>query len=429
MLDDDQLSTYMAKPTNSKMMFEFLRSILRSETATELLDSLVQFPPNEGCDIIALRRCVFDSDGLPRLEPEAFWSKRDVDPWEQTIHIDDDSLAQIWILSGGPPIFVESLDDFALFTGESRRFHQEQGIVSLYHILVQRHENISAVVSVLWRTPNTFSDEYKAMIEFAGLILAPVVENIFLHRQNNAMTMTIKVLEQRLHDKDVEMQSLVHDLKQPITSIISTANLLYNYLDRLDKDQITAKLKRISDTSWGMSDWITSILLLAQVRGMEPVEIVSVNMQEALRNTIESLQELIDRSSATIRFSTPLDNLPPIRANPTWVQHIWANFISNACKYGGMPPVITIGAVNLNGSVQFTIQDNGQGIPPDKLKSIFEPFVRLEAHALKKAGTGVGLTTAKLLIENQGGEVGVLSDFEGSTFWFTLHKSLESPAA
>ncbi|MCB9454258.1 MAG: HAMP domain-containing histidine kinase [Anaerolineaceae bacterium] len=411
------------------MMPKFLRNILHSETASALLENLAQFPPNEGCDIIALRRCVFDEQGIPRLEPEAFWSRPGVVPWKQTIHVDDESLAQLWILSDGPPMFIESRDSFVIFTSKARQFHEEQGITALYHILVRRNEEVSAVISVLWRTPHTFSDEYRAVIEFTSWVLGPVVENIFLRHQNQALTTTIKVLEQRLLEKETELQLLVHDLKQPITSIISATNLLNGYIDRLGKDQIAAKLQHISEASWGMNDWITSILLLAQIRNSEQVETTPVSMLEALNSAIRSLQDLLDRVSATVQVGNSFDSLPLIQANPTWVQHIWANFISNACKYGGSPPLITFSGTRLDGTVQFTVQDNGQGIPPEKQNLIFEPFTRLETHALKKSGTGVGLTTAKLLVEKLGGEVGVISDTGGSTFWFTLRVSPGVPAA
>lgn len=138
-----------------------------------------------------------------------------------------------------------------------------------------------------------------------------------------------------------------------------------------------------------------------------------------LSDVVNSMQELISNSSAQINYQALSPDIV-ILGHPTWIAHIWINLISNACKYGGSSPMITISAESEQDMVRFTIRDNGPGIPSNKLNLVFEPFSRF---APDKAGTGIGLTTVKMLIEKMGGNIEVESDSTGTTFWFTLRKS------
>jgi signal transduction histidine kinase len=428
MFDNREFATRFETSSIATTVFEFLRRILQVDTLDALLESFSEFPFNKGCESIFLRQCIVDEEGLPRLEPEAFWIKdgSQTEPWTTTIHVDDESLAKLWILSGGPPMFIESIADFALFTDASRAFHQEQGIVSLYHILLKRQAKFIAVLSVMWCEPRTFPSEYQATIEFTGWVLALVVENIYLHKVSDQFSRTLKELEQKLGEAEITLHALAHDLKQPISVIITSANLLDSYIDRLSKEQITEKVQRITRTGFRMSDWITSILLLAQVRGTATIELQTFDIKLALDNAIVAMQSLLAQTSATTRYDVRFEDLPPVLGHITWVEHIWANFISNACKYGGSPPEITIGAEILEDAVRFTIRDNGLGIPAEKLHLIFEPFTRLTTQGEQRSGTGIGLTTVKLLIQKLGGDVGVQCNTDGCAFWFTLRKSDES---
>lgn len=100
---------------------------------------------------------------------------------------------------------------------------------------------------------------------------------------------------------------------------------------------------------------------------------------------------------------------------------MWANYLSNAIKYGGTPPVVQIGAdLDAPGMVRFWVADNGNGIPEAKLPLLFTEFTRLDDHPANK-GTGLGLSIVQRIVHRLGGEVGVASKVgEGSVFSFTL---------
>ncbi|MDD4193180.1 MAG: HAMP domain-containing sensor histidine kinase, partial [Mangrovibacterium sp.] len=102
---------------------------------------------------------------------------------------------------------------------------------------------------------------------------------------------------------------------------------------------------------------------------------------------------------------------------------VWVNYLGNAVKYCGIPPIVELGAEQLYGEnkVKFWIKDNGKGIAPRDQKKLFKPFTRLET--TRAQGTGLGLSIAKRIIDKLGGEVGVFSNAipgEGCLFYFIL---------
>jgi len=112
-----------------------------------------------------------------------------------------------------------------------------------------------------------------------------------------------------------------------------------------------------------------------------------------------------------------------------WIEEVWANYLSNALKYGGDPPLIELGAaveednVNNNGLplIRFWVQDNGDGLSEAQQERIFTPFERLDQ--VRAKGHGLGLSIVQRIIEKLGGKAGVESSGEpgqGSTFYFTL---------
>jgi two-component system, sensor histidine kinase and response regulator len=102
------------------------------------------------------------------------------------------------------------------------------------------------------------------------------------------------------------------------------------------------------------------------------------------------------------------------------VAEVWANYLSNAIKYGGDPPRAELGAdLPADGRVRFWVRDNGPGLSPEDQARLFAPFERL--HQVRAQGHGLGLSIVRRIVEKLGGEVGVESAVgQGSTFWFTL---------
>jgi two-component system, sensor histidine kinase and response regulator len=104
-----------------------------------------------------------------------------------------------------------------------------------------------------------------------------------------------------------------------------------------------------------------------------------------------------------------------------WVEEVWANYISNALKYGGQPPRLELGADLLDGGqqVRFWVKDNGPGLSSAEQARLFTPFTRI--HTSRAEGHGLGLSIVQRIVDRQDGQAGAESEpGQGSRFFFTL---------
>jgi signal transduction histidine kinase len=119
-------------------------------------------------------------------------------------------------------------------------------------------------------------------------------------------------------------------------------------------------------------------------------------------------------------YSAP--NLPKLYIDIDRIGQVFDNLVSNAIKFSPAGSKIHITAEEDQGMVKFSIQDNGIGIPPQKLKKIFDRFYQVDGSTTRRySGAGLGLAIIKQIIEVHGGRIAVESVLnEGTTFIFWL---------
>jgi two-component system sensor histidine kinase/response regulator len=106
-----------------------------------------------------------------------------------------------------------------------------------------------------------------------------------------------------------------------------------------------------------------------------------------------------------------------------WVEEVWVNYLSNAIKYGRIPPAaprIELGFDDLSDRfIRFWVRDFGPGIPVEEQANLFKAFG--EHSKVRATGHGLGLSIVRMIVEKMGGQVGVDSTVgQGCTFYFTL---------
>lgn len=224
-------------------------------------------------------------------------------------------------------------------------------------------------------------------------------------------------LQERNKELDAFAHTVAHDLKNPIASMMGFASLVINYYDRMTDDRVREYLNLIMESGYKLKEIINSILLLAGVNRMETVEIKPIDMNAVIKGARSRLSPMIDQQQAVIILPR---KWPKALGYAPWVEEVWANYLSNALKYGGQPPQIQLGADRpIDGKVRFWVKDNGGGLTEEEIQKVFTPFTRLSQAKIE--GHGLGLSVVQRIVERLDGEVGVESKVgKGSKFTFTL---------
>ena len=223
--------------------------------------------------------------------------------------------------------------------------------------------------------------------------------------------------ERLIDDLDAYARAVAHDLKNPIGVISGCVELLEMGLQHKPSEPEQEFLAVIGRGCEKMTQIINELLLLASVRKSSDIAVDSLDMAEIVGEALERLSGMIEKSKAEVILP---EKWPSASGHGAWVEEIWANYISNALKYGGAPPRLELGASDDgNGRVHFWVRDNGLGLNEEAVRQLFREFSRVAPG--KVEGHGLGLSIVKRIVEKLDGEVRVSSKpGEGSTFGFTL---------
>ena len=229
-----------------------------------------------------------------------------------------------------------------------------------------------------------------------------------------------KELSERNEELDAFAHTVAHDLRTPIGTIIGFADILKSDYN-ITKAERNEFLTHIEETGNKTLQILNNLLLFANIRKADaPTH--ELDMFKIVKESRKRLSPFIQENDVIINYP---DIWPLTIGYAPWVEEIWVNFISNAIKYGGAKPIITIGSdIQHNDDsktkmIRYWVKDNGAGISVKDQNLLFKQFVRL--NQAKIEGHGLGLSIVRRVVEKLGGKVGVESKIgEGSLFYFTL---------
>ena len=251
-----------------------------------------------------------------------------------------------------------------------------------------------------------------------------VIEARLTEQQRIADAMQAVIERLTVMNTELERFAFVaaHDLREPLRSVTSFAQLLERHLgDRLDS---TAHdyLRYVVDGARRMHELIGGLLAYSYVSSnVGPPARVSA--LAACRVAVESLDAIIRDSQAEI----VIGDLPEVQADELPLMQLFQNLVGNAVKFRapGRPCRVEISARRGEAEWVFTIRDNGIGFDPDE-QDVFELFRRVRPHE-GPAGSGVGLAICKRIVQALGGRIWAESHpGQGSAFSFAL-PSTEPP--
>jgi light-regulated signal transduction histidine kinase (bacteriophytochrome) len=210
-----------------------------------------------------------------------------------------------------------------------------------------------------------------------------------------------------------------HDLQEPLRMVSAYSELLVRTVGSA-VDDVPAARTCVDFMCGGvkrMEQVIRGLLNYSRVVHDNEQNMRTVDVNEVLAESCIMLRQTIDSQQAVISS----DLLPVLRADPTQLVQVFQNLLSNALKYRkrGVTPAVHVAARQYGDGWLFSVRDNGIGIAPEHHERIFGIFKRL--HRDEYPGVGIGLASARRLVDLHGGRIWVESEAgKGSTFFFTL---------
>ncbi len=263
-----------------------------------------------------------------------------------------------------------------------------------------------------------------------GVLLLLLITAVFAYRQVRKKNSQIARQKEEIEGQATELQEkneklleldqfkegmtsmIVHDLKNPLNSILNTNASL----------PIEQQFNTMRQSGQQMLNMVLNILDVHKYEDTRmTLSLAPRSVDELVQNSLNQVAVLIEGKGLSV-----VNKVAPGLSAYTdreIIERVIVNLLTNAIKYSPLKSILTVSAIiDENDMIRIEVKDSGQGIKAEDIHKVFAKFGQLDA---KKSGsvrsTGLGLTFCKMAVEAHGGEIGVESEWgKGAAFWFTL---------
>lgn len=309
--------------------------------------------------------------------------------------------AQIWSYQRIVMAFLVLIDIGVLWWRLLRRYHlyQLDHIIGELHYIAQGH--------LEHRIPFRVNGNQQHVITSVNALVD---------------TITQAMQEERASEKskDELITNVSHDLRTPLTSIIGYLGLIEDHQYQSEEDIV--KYSHIAyDKAKQMKNLVEDLFEYTKVQQHgAPVNLMTVDLGQLLEQVGASFELEADKKGMAINVTCEPSPLS-ITADPEKLGRLFSNLVANALKYGHGASYIHLTAKQLGEKVVITVADDGEKIPAESVKHLFERFYRVESSRNKATGgTGLGLAIVQSIVELHHGSVTARSDDQETAFVVTL---------
>jgi len=242
-----------------------------------------------------------------------------------------------------------------------------------------------------------------------------------------AIDITERRMMAKMKDEFISMVS--HELRTPLASIRGALGLMAGGVVDKHPDKARQMMAVAVSNTERLGRLIDDIL---EIERLESGSVVmtpqSRPAEDLLQQAVATMRPMADNARVELRID---GTATQVYADPDRVLHTLTNLIDNAIKFSPPNSTVTVAAQRQGSEILFKVQDEGRGIPSDKLEAVFERLAQLDSSdSREKGGTGLGLPICRMIVQQHGGRIWAESgEGRGTTFFFTLPAADEIPTA
>jgi signal transduction histidine kinase len=221
---------------------------------------------------------------------------------------------------------------------------------------------------------------------------------------------------------DDQVYMIVHDLRNPLSNVISSLELLKDSLRDPNVTPAPGALVSIAlRSSRRISLLVESLMDMTRMEaGRFTLTTTAARLDTLVERAVDFVKPMADRKRIPLSIDLA-PNLPPVLVDVNMIERVIVNLLDNACKFVMPGQAVHVRARRVDHEVLISVRDDGPGISPEDKLRLFQKFSRGATMTGQATGTGLGLAFCKMAIEAHGGQIDVESEpGKGSTFTFTL---------
>ncbi len=222
--------------------------------------------------------------------------------------------------------------------------------------------------------------------------------------------------------KDDFLNYITHDLRNPLGSAMGFLDVLLKGTAGVLSSEQHAIVSSVRRSTSRLMAMINNILDIAKMEsGRAKLQLKSVSLAGIAGRAIDILEQLAKAKRVSVQL-VAIEEFS-IDGDSDMLERIFTNLLGNAIKFSNDGGTITVSVTSGDGELICCVEDNGDGIPPEHLKRVFEKFEQVPGQ--RKGGTGLGLTITRYFVEAHFGRIWVESEIgRGARFYFTIRKGL-----